>query len=225
MPRRARIAPGGLIYHVLNRGVGRMTLFRGQRDYVAFLKAFRDTLDALPIRVLSYCLMPNHWHLVLWPERDGQLAAFMQKLTITHARRWLEHRHAVGSGHVYQGRYKSFVCKNDEHLQIVCRYVERNALRAKLVRSAEAWPWSSLPAVLAPPSDVMIPLTPLPCGRRRDWAAWVNKPRTKAEEDAVRASITTSRPFGDDAWQKRMCSRLGLPLEQRPRGRPKKVVD
>src|SRR5688500_3765321 len=108
MPRRARIAPGGFIYHVLNRGVGRMTLFRSPRDYAAFLSALIDTLDAVPMRVLAFCVMPNHWHLVLWPARDGDLGRFMMRLTITHVRRWVEHRKLTGRGHVYQGRYKSF---------------------------------------------------------------------------------------------------------------------
>ena len=98
MPRQARVAPGGLIYHVLNRGAGRQTLFEDAADYAAFLRAMADVLREDPIRVLGYCLMGNHWHLVLWPQRDGQLARFMQRLTITHVRRWTEHRHRVGWG-------------------------------------------------------------------------------------------------------------------------------
>jgi putative transposase len=88
--------------------------------------------------------MPNHWHLLLWPERDGELAAFMQRLTITHVRRWQEHRGYAGLGHVYQGRYKSFPVESDEHFWVVARYIERNALRASLVLRAEEWRWSSL---------------------------------------------------------------------------------
>ena len=92
------------------------------------------TLETRPMRIVAYCLMPNHWHLVLWPEDNGDLGAFMQKLTITHARNWQEHRRRVGTGHLYQGRYKSFPVESDEHFFQVVRYVERNALRAGLVR-------------------------------------------------------------------------------------------
>ena len=88
--------------------------------------------------------MPNHWHLLLWPEGDGDLATFMQRLTITHVRRWQQHRGYVGLGHVYQGRYKSFPVESDAHFWVVARYVERNALRADLVLRAEEWRWSSL---------------------------------------------------------------------------------
>ena len=150
MPRTARVAPPGLIYHVLNRGAARQTLFEHDADFAAFLRVLRDTLDRDPIPILGFCLMPNHWHLVLRPQHRGQLARFMQRLTITHARRWVEHRHRVGWGSVYQGRYKSFPTQDDAHLATLLRYVERNPLRAGLVPRAQDWPWSSLGQRFAP---------------------------------------------------------------------------
>jgi putative transposase len=161
MPRQARVAPGGLIYHVLNRGAGRQMLFEDDADYAAFLRAMDDVLRDDPIRVLGYCLMGNHWHLVLWPQRDGQLARFMQRLTITHVRRWTEHRHRVGWGSVYQGRFKSFPVQDDAHLTTVLRYVERNPLRAKLVPRAESWRWSSLGQLTLPVDDPSLPTIPI----------------------------------------------------------------
>ena len=112
----------------LNRGVARMQLFEKAADYQAFEQVLRDTLDQSPMRICAYTVMPNHWHLLLWPECDGELTAFMQRLTITHVRRWQEHRGYAGLGHVYQGRYKSFPVESDEHFWVVARYVERNAL-------------------------------------------------------------------------------------------------
>ena len=114
-----------------------MRLFLKDGDFEAFERIIEQTLETCPMRILSYCLLSNHWHLVLWPERDGDLGAFMQKLTITHARNWQVYRRRVGYGHLYQGRYKSFPIEDDEHFYQVVRYVERNALRAKLVRRAE----------------------------------------------------------------------------------------
>jgi putative transposase len=96
------------------------------------------------MRLLSYCLMPNHWHLVLWPRADGELSDFGHWLTLTHTQRWHAHYHNVGTGHLYQGRFKSFPVARDEHFLQLCRYVERNPLRAGLVRRAEAWQWGSL---------------------------------------------------------------------------------
>jgi putative transposase len=235
MPRTARIAPGGLIYHVLNRGVGRQALFDDPADFDAFLRVLADVLAAEPVRVLGFCVMGNHWHLVLWPRRDGELARFMQRLTVTHVRRWVEHRRRVGWGSVYQGRYKSFAVQDDRHLLTVLRYVERNPLRAGLVRRAEAWRWSSLGQrhgsgggdqaagtggaggpIVAP----LIPIAPWPVARRRDWVEWVNGPQTAKEEAAVQRSLAHDRPFGSDPWVAATEAKLGLgPL--RPRGRPK----
>jgi putative transposase len=222
MPRQARIAPGGLIYHVLNRGVGRQALFDDPADYAAFLRVFRDVLGQEPIRVCGYCLMSNHWHLVLWPEREGQLSRFMQRLTVTHVRRWVEHRHRVGWGSVYQGRYKSFVVQDDAHFTTLVRYVERNPLRAGVVRRAEAWRWSSL-GQSDETADVRVPTIPIsrwPVPRRKDWIDWVNRPQTAREEAALRRSVTFSRPYGSSDWTAKMERKLDLgPL--RPRGRPK----
>jgi putative transposase len=96
------------------------------------------------MRLLSYIVLPNHWHLVVWPQRDGELSSYAQWLTVTHVRRWHAHHHSGGTGPVYQGRFKSFPVETDDHFLTVCRYVERNARRANLVARAENWRWSSL---------------------------------------------------------------------------------
>ncbi|MGO8751317.1 MAG: transposase [Thermoguttaceae bacterium] len=111
---------------MLNRGNERRTIFEDEGDYAAFLRLFGQTQEAAPMRLLAYCLLPNRWHLVLWPEKDGALGLFMQRLTTTHVRRWRLHRHSVGYGHLYQGTYKSFSVQEDEHFYALCRYVDRN---------------------------------------------------------------------------------------------------
>ncbi|MBM4094027.1 MAG: hypothetical protein FJ276_32160 [Planctomycetes bacterium] len=137
MPRGKRCFPGGTVFHVLNRGNGRQTLFFGSADVEAFVRVVKEALLIVPMRILGYCLMPNDWHLVLWPELDDRLSAFMHQLMTTHVRRWQKAHHREGEGHVYQGRFKSFPVESDEHLYTVCRYVERNAVRAGLVERAE----------------------------------------------------------------------------------------
>ena len=145
MPRTARVAPGGVVFHVMNRANPGLVLFDSDGDYAAFESVLAEALEAFPrMRLLAYCAMPNHWHLVLWPRDDGDLGRFVQRLTVTHVRRWHEYRKTTGRGHVYQGTYKSFPVQNDAHLMTLCRYVERNALRAKMAKRAEDWRWSSL---------------------------------------------------------------------------------
>jgi REP element-mobilizing transposase RayT len=119
---------------VLNRAVGRATLFAKATDYEAFVCVLSEALDWVDIRLLVYCVMPNHWHLVAWPQRDGDLSVFMRWLTLTHTQRWHANHHTQGTGPLYQGRFKAFPVAKDEHCLRVLRYVERNPLRWREVR-------------------------------------------------------------------------------------------
>ncbi len=214
-----------MVFHVLNRGNARNPLFFEDSDYEAFEKVMAETMEHVPMRVLGYCLMPNHWHLVLWPIHDGDLARFVQRLTTTHVRRWHLYRQTVGSGHLYQGTYKSFPIEDDDHLLTVMRYVERNPVRPTLVSRAEEWRWSSLWRWLNQGVDRDKPaLCPWPIARPTDWVARVNRAISKKELEAVRVSVLRGRPFGGEDWQKRTAERLGLESTFRPRGRPKKTA-
>ncbi len=127
MPRTARVQPGGVIFHVLNRGNNRDAIFSKDGDYAAFERVLAETAERVPVRILAYCLMPTHWHLLLRPRRDGELGRFMQRLTTTHARRWRLAHELVGEGHVYQGTYKSFPVQGDAHLLSVARYMRHHS--------------------------------------------------------------------------------------------------
>jgi putative transposase len=210
MPRAARIAPGGMIFHVLNRGVGQMQLFSRDADYVAFEAIICKTLETCPMRIVSYCLMPNHWHFVLWPQHDGELAAFMQKLTTTHVQNWQAHRRRVGYGHVYQGRFKSFPVESDEHFYQVVRYVERNPLRANLAPRAEDWRYCSLSRRLHGSADERILLSDWPLPLPPSWLQYVNQPQSEAELAAIRRSVQHGHPFGGEGWAQETVQRLVL---------------
>lgn len=218
MPRTARASVGGICYHVINRGNARAEVFHKKADYDTFVKLLASACERVPMRVLAYCLMPNHFHLVLWPRTDGELSRFMQWLLSAHVRR--QHQAYGSSGHVWQGRFKAFPIQQDEHLLSVLRYVERNALRAKLVRRAENWRWSSLSKHRTGEAPVFLHPGPLP--RPRDWVATVNQAQTDAELSALRQSVNRGTPFGASTWAKRTARRLGLEASLRPRGRPRK---
>jgi putative transposase len=223
MPRSARHAPGGFVYHVLNRAVARLPLFEKDGDYQAFECVLALALEQHPIRILGYCLMPNHWHFVLWPKQEGELTAFLRWLTHTHTMRWHAHYHTSGTGHLYQGRFKSFPIEADDHLYDVLRYVERNALRANLVRRAEQWRWSSLWRRLRGDEAAKAILAPWPIPEPPDWRHVVNAAQTEAELAALRRSVTRGTPFGSPSWIERTARRLGLEYTLRSRGRPKKA--
>jgi putative transposase len=174
------------------------------------------------MRILSYCLMPNHWHFVLWPERDGDLGRFMQRLTITHVTRWQKCYGLVGTGHAYQGRFKSFPVETDAYFYQVVRYVERNALRANLVARAEAWPWSSLWIRQSGTAEERKLLADWPLPRGRQWLQYVNQPASEAELAALRRSCVRGAPYGSAAWVETTAKHLGLEATMRSPGRPKK---
>jgi putative transposase len=219
MPRPPRTAHGGLVYHVLNRANARRRIFETPGDYAAFVRMLADIQTRSGMRILAWCVMPNHWHLVLWPREDGELSAFVRLVTLTHTQRWHAHRGTAGTGHLYQGRFKSFVVQADGHLLTVCRYVEANALRAKLVGRAEDWRWSSLwrhgadrPAI-----------APWPVPQPSGWIDAVNEVGSAGELDRLRACNQRGRPYGDHDWMMRKVAELGLALTIRPRGRPPKT--
>ena len=223
MGRPLRVTLGGYVYHALNRGNGRMQLFHKDGDYESFERILAASLAHVPgMRLLAYCLMPNHGHLLLWPRADGELSDFGHWLGLTHTQRWHAHYHNVGMGHLYQGRFKSFLVAEDEHYWSVCRYVERNALRAGLVRSAENWRWGSLWRRVHGEEGMVPLLSDGPLTLPKNWPAEVNRPQTEAELTALRRSVNRGQPYGETEWVAKMARRLGLETTLRPRGRPKK---
>lgn len=221
MPRRPRLAAGNLAYHVLNRRVGRLPLFETPSDYITFEAILAEAHAEFRIRIAAYCLMPNHWHLLLWPRHDGELSEILRWITVTHTQRWHVRHETAGTGPVYQGRFKSFPVKMDEHFLTVARYVERNALRAKLVRQAENWRWSSLWRRAQGDAKLTAWLSDWPVPSPRNWMMRVNRSETGEELETLRVSVQRGRPFGDEAWVNRMAKRFGLESTLRPRGRPK----
>lgn len=226
MPRRARTLIGGYAYHVLNRANGRMRLFKKPADFAAFEAIVAQAQQRVPLRILGYVIMSNHWHFVVWPKADAghDVSEFFRWLTLTHAQRWHAHHGTSGLGHVYQGRFKSFPIASDEHLLAVLRYVERNPVRAGLCSRAEEYRWSSLhrrihsiadPPNLAPP--------PVPLGRY--WSDHVNEPQHEAEVQAIVASIRRGRPYGAEGWQQKVARQLSLESTFRDPGRPPKSVE
>jgi putative transposase len=123
MGRPLRVGLGGYTYHVLNRANARLPIFQKVSDYLAFERIIGEGLEHVPgMRLLAYCLMPNDWHLVLWPRRDGELSNFGHWLTLTHTQRWHAHDHNVGAAHLYQGRFQSFPISADaQFLQVSLR--------------------------------------------------------------------------------------------------------
>jgi putative transposase len=226
MPRPLRPVADGLVYHVIARGNNRQDVFFDDGDYLAFLKALGDLKERKRFELYGYCLMGNHFHLLLRPA-GSSVSRIMQSLLVSHTQRY--HRFHHSGGHVWQGRFKSPVIQDDEHLLAVLRYIEANPLRAHLVDAAADYRWSSFQAHGVGASDSLLDrveayeaLAVRRAARLRRWSAYVHQIPEEAELAAIRRSNETGLPFGESRWVDGLCRRLHLDLTIRPRGRPRK---
>ncbi|MCC7349432.1 MAG: transposase [Phycisphaerales bacterium] len=220
MPRTRRHIEAQMIYHVLNRGNGRRVLFSKEADFLAFLKLLRQGLERFPVDLLAFCLMPNHWHLLLRPRTDDALSRLMAWVTVTHARRHHMHYPNPGSGHLYQGRFKSFPVQSDEHFLTVARYIHSNPLRAGLTQRAEGWRWSDA----VPANAAGLPMAAWPVQRPDNWMGLIHQTFDSGQVALLAKSLRRGTPFGSAAWVTRTAGRLDLKSTLRPRGRPKQPL-
>lgn len=213
MPRIPRGQVAGHAYHILNRGNGGVTVFHKGGDYAAFLDLLATAKSKFSVKVFGFCLMPNHFHLVLQPATETTLSPFMQWWMTSHVRRY--HQHYWSHGHVWQGRFKSFPIQQDGHLLTAIRYVLRNPVRAGLAEHAMDWPWSSLrfPHL----SD------PVPCETPSDGLQWIDQPLFDHELTTMRTCVNRQQPFGAEDWQVTIAATLGLESTLRRRGRPRNL--
>jgi putative transposase len=205
-----------MVYHVFNRGNGRMRIFREPGDYEAFVDLLVLGKERASIELFGFCLMPDHWHLILRPRRAGDLAAYLSWVTNTHVKRYRGH-YSRTSGHLYQGRYKSFPVQEDSYFLSLMRYVEANPLRPKLVFRAQDWKWSSRGCQATAAAEL---LSPWPLRRPADWKKLVNRPLPETERERIKSSLERGRPLGDERWTAQTARRLGLQFTLNPRGRP-----
>ncbi len=200
----------------MNRGNAKATVFHDDRDYEAFEDLMHQASQRISMRILAWCLMPNHFHLVLRPYRNGDLSCWMHWLLTAHVKR--HRRRHVTVGRIWQGRFTAPPVQRDCHLLIVMRYAERNPVRGGLVRRAEDWHASSLRHRVNG-SDGLLHPAPIPLPE--DWVEFVNEALTEQELEAVRKSARRGSPFGDRAWTRGTAERLELLDTLNPPGRPR----
>ena len=223
MGRPKRITLGGYVYHVLNRANGRLRIFKKDSDFAAFEKILTEGIERFDMRTCGYCLMGNHWHLLLWPRHDGDLSSFMRWVTLTHVQRFHAAHDTVGIGHLYQGRYKSFPVQDNAYYTTALRYIEANPVRAEIVQDAADWPWSSYAVRQGRQSP--LELSQGPFALPADWAKQIHRQINPKAAEAIAKSINRGSPLGDPDWTKQTAEKMNLESTLRKRGRPKKVPD
>ena len=203
MPRPLRPIDDRLVYHVINRGNNRAPVFFDDGDYAAFLKAVGDLKQRRPFECYGYCLMPNHVHLLIRP-LETPISRIMQSLLVSHTQRY--HRCHHSGGHVWQGRFKSPVIQDDDHLLTVLRYIEANPLRAGMVEVRRRLSLEQLPRPRPRPPDPLLDtitlyesLAKTPATRRRRWSAFVHQTPPDEELTAIRRACRPAFPTAP-AW-------------------------
>jgi len=223
MPRIARVSVGNMLYHVINRSNARAQIFHNDDDYKHFEKLLLDGKDMIDMRIIAYCIMPNHWHLVLYPKRDGDMGEYMRWVTTTHVRQRRVKTESVGDGHLYQGTYKSFPVETNAYAQQLIQYVEQNPLRAKLVKKSEDWRWSSLWRREKGSQKEKQLLSELPIELPKDYLKLVNTLSENEILNTIRISVNKGAPLGSESWRTNMIQKFGLESTLRGPGRPKKI--
>jgi len=222
MPRLARVDVGNEIYHVINRANGRLQIFNTPEDYCSFEKLLMEAKELTDMRIYAYEIMPNHWHIILSPRNDGDLGLFMHHLTNKHTRQVHTSTGTIGSGHLYQGRYKSFLVDSEKYLLAVIKYAERNAVRAKLVRFCEDWQWGSAWRRIHGTAQQKKLLDALPIQLPNTYLTWVNTEESIEEVETIRRSVNKSVPYGREQWVDAMVTTYHMETTLRDAGRPKR---
>ena len=215
MPRIARGETAGGIYHIINRGNMKMQVFDNKEDYEYFLELLEIGTKREKVEIHAYCLMPNHFHLLLVPKEEKSLSRLMQWVMTSHVRYY--HKKNKTSGHIWKGRYKSFMVEKESYYLTLIRYIESNAHRTKLTQKAEEWKYGSLYERVTKKRELLNePYVEL----YDEWVQYVNQPLKEGELEKIRNSVNRQAPLGQEQWQIETATKYGMLSTLRKRGRP-----
>jgi len=219
MSRVARIVVPGYPHHVTQRGNRHGDVFDSDADREAYLRFLQEYSERHRLAVWAYCLMTNHIHLVVVPEREESLGLALHDAHTAYGMYFNTRTHL--SGHIWQGRFHS--CPMDEsHLWAAVRYVERNPVRAGLVERAEEYQWSSAAAHCGLRQDALLANGFPSAGVIDNWRDWLSGREEGAIVDTIRQKTHTGRPCGSPAFVEHLENLLNRVLSPQKRGRKTK---
>jgi len=220
MPRLARNVFSGIPHHVTQRGNRREDVFFSDEDRQIYLTWLKEYSQKHSLEVLAYCLMTNHVHLVVVPKTEKSLQEVLKPLHMRYAQRI--NRKKGWKGHLWQGRFFSSPL-DEAYLWAAIRYVERNPVRAKILKKAEKYPWSSAAAHCGIKTDEVLTSNTTwwkKFAQIEDWAAWLAEGEEPDKLLVLRRNIDKGLPSGSERFIKKLEALSGKKLRFRPQGRP-----
>lgn len=191
--RRLKCARDGTVFHICNRGVLKKPIFLDEFDYNICEEILGESAEKYGVPLYAYCLMPNHWHLLVEAPTGKTLIRMLQRFTSTHARTLRRKQENQGTGAVYQSRYRAHAVQKNESFLRVQKYIEQNPVKAGLCQTPKDWRWSSAGEKTRQLEISQAKLsTPLPRSTDQD-ESWHIR---------IESALYGQRPLGDLAWQK-----------------------
>ena len=218
MPRIARGLADNQIYHIINRGNRREVVFHDNYDYEKFLKLLIESKEKYAIKIYAYCLMPNHFHLVIYTKYADSLSQGMHWISSSSVR-YYNKRYNI-SGHLWQGRYKSFIVQEDSYLLVLLKYVEANPKRARIVKDCIDYKYSSANNRIKNNENLIT--DEIPILLPDDWYGYINSDEKITDIESIRNCINRQAPLDDKNWKYMVSKKYNLESTINPRGRPKK---
>lgn len=218
MPRKARVIVPNLPHDVVQRGHNRNAVFVEEHDYQYYLNTLQEWKSELDVKVYAWCLMTNHVHLVLNPGDDCRAIGLLMRRLAGRQTRYVN-RQERQSGTLWEGRYKASAIQADDYLLQCCRYVELNPVRAAMVPTAEAYPWSSYRARLGLQCSAILDVSP--CARSaEEYREFIEQGIEPEEYEFIRERLQCNGLTGGGAFVDEVEQRIGLRIETRRPGRP-----
>ena len=196
MARRPRRIPGTHPLHICNRSAGQITICQSAAEYIQFETCLKEMLEKFPLRLFAFCIMPNHWHLLLEGDTGQDVIKGMHWLGTTHAVRHRKDTGSIGRGAVYQNRFRAYPIQRNGAFYRVAHYIERNPVEASLCRSPDEWPWSSA----SPGKTAALALSDWPVSKPKNWIETIQKPQDELVLNEIQNHEILQRPLGDPEW-------------------------
>ena len=220
MPRIARAIAVGYRRHIIQRGNNREEVFHDEADRKQYLSLLKKYSEKWNSPALAYCLMSNHAHILARPASDESLYKMMQGITLCYTQ--YVNRKYQRTGRLWESRYHSCIVEEEKYLWAVSRYIEQNPVRARMVKKAEKYPYSSARAHISGMEDGVLGEALFSEKERKEYIQLLRANMPIKEIDNVRYHTRTGRPLGGETFIRTMERSLKRTLSSRPRGRPRK---